>query len=702
MKPLILFNKMTKRLMLMLFVISAFLGCKKNELLTRFSTDLALNANTVRLAATPASTKIQIFADGKWTVAVKSGADWLTLDKTEGSGKGYLTATVPSNEGNPARATEIYITGKNTTDTVVLQQLGLTQTLKFMDASINTLSRAGSAKTLITTNIDFTSIDKHVKYVTAGQTNWISNITYDGSYISFDTEKNTSPEAREAVLTLSHKNAIGLIIQDAILITQNAKAEYDDAILKDFSYVKNMLAGGSITENIYIEGIVLADKGNPNTALIPNQASNKHELDYTENGITVYIQSLDGTSGLRIRTNTPGDNLFAQNEKVKIWLKGTTLAKAINPSTATISDFPSINIIEKELSTTPLVAREKFMKDLVDNDIYTYVKLKDVEISIPVGSYFNTNYGYYARVSCYPVNIRDVNGNSMYMMMNDQREIASPYKSIIRNDVAVPQGSGAISGVLVHENYLRFGGELGDYAIRPMSMSEIVLDNTRSSGFSNVLVEWQKPSIEYTSSPTASKNLMSPNIGLGQLSQSSIAETNYTAIGATSAYNGLKAQGSGTNEQKGTTENDAWRTLTTAKWWNDSKNRGEAWLVKFSTTGVTKQLSMQLSGWTAVGGPRNFVVEWSTTRDMDSGTWGYITEYTFQDLVNFSNTLLTQTAAAKVVNFKLPTELLGESTVYIRMRLKDKIVGSSTSDTGGSFVSTTSTYLDHISIKYNK
>src|SRR5690606_14543067 len=111
-------------------------------------------------------------------------------------------------------------------------------------------------------------------------------------------------------------NAIGVFIKDSILITQNAKAEYDDAVLKDFNYVKNTLAEGTIIENIYIEGIVLADKGNPNTALIPNSASNKHELDNTENGITVYIQSLDGTSGLRIRTKTPGDNLFSQNEKV--------------------------------------------------------------------------------------------------------------------------------------------------------------------------------------------------------------------------------------------------------------------------------------------------------------------------------------------------------------------------------------------------
>lgn len=703
MKYLIQFTKTLNMPILVCLAMLTIVGCKKDELLTRFSTDLALNANTIRLNAPATTTKIQVYADGNWTATLKDGTDWLTLDKTQGQGKSYLTVTASSNEGMPARATEIYISAKNTTDTIVLQQLGISQTLKFTDVSINTLSKAGSAKTLLTTNIDFALINKEVRYLTAGQDNWVSNIVYDGSYLSFAVAQNNTPQPREAMLTLVHQNAIGVLIKDSLLISQNAKAEYDDAVLKSFSYVKNTLAQGDITENIYIEGIVLADKGNPNTALIPNSASDKHVMDYTENGITVYIQSLDGTSGIRIRTKTPGDNLFAKNEKVKLWLKGTKLSKTSNPNTATISEFPSINIIEKEQSTSPLIVREKYMKDLVDDDIYTYVKLKDVELSVPVGSYFNTNFGYYARVSCYPMNIRDIYGNSMYMMINNQYELTFPYKSLIRNGLAVPQGSGTISGVLVHESYSRLGGDLGTFSIRPMSMSEIVLQNSRNDGFSNVLVEWQAPRLEYKTNPTDDKNPMSPNIGTGQLSHSSVAANNYTAIIYSVAYNGLTAIGSGTNEQKGSTENDSWRTSTANKWWNDTKNRGEAWLINFSTNGITKPLSLQIGGWSAIGGPRNFVVEWSTTRDMDSGTWSYISEYTFQDLVNWANTLVTQTAMAKVVNINLPVALLGKSNVYIRLRMKDKEVGSSTSDTGGSFNNSSAvSYIDHISVKYNK
>lgn len=685
-------------------IITVFFACKKNEELVRFSTDLAVNNKIIRLSDAENSTKILVYSDNNWSVSLKEGSDWVSLDKTTGKGKDYFTASVSSNNGQPARSTEIYISAKDKIDTIVLQQTGIVETLSFTDRSINTLSRVSSAKTLLNTNIAYSAIQKDIKYTTPNQNNWISNINFDGTYLSFNVAKNESPEERNAVLTLSYLDVLGSIKKDSLLISQNPKAEYDDAILKDFNYVKNSIAEGVINENIAIEGIVLADKGNWNLALNPNSATNPHVIDKTENAITVYIQSLDGTSGLRIRTKTPGDNLFNRNEKVKIWLKGTNLSKTTNPSTSTISGFPSINIIEKDPNPAPLIIREKNMRDLTDNDIYTYVKLKDVEISVPFGTYYNTNYGYYARVDCYPVNIRDINGSSMYMMINDQNAGVTPFKSLLRVGQAVPQGSGNISGVVVHENYSRYGGDMGKYAIRPTALSEIQLNQSRNSGFSTVLVEWEKYLIDYKTSPTASKNPMSPTIGEGQLGHSSLTATNYTSIAGTSGYNGLYAQGSGTNADKGVIDNEGW-TFTSSgssKWWNDSKNRGEAWLVNFSTENITKPLSMQVEGNSSFGGPRNFVVEWSTTRDMDSGNWNYITEYTMQDLVDWTNTLTTQVPGFKVMNFNLPTALLGKSTVYIRLQMKDKIVGSSTGDTNGNFANNQASRLGHISVKYNK
>ena len=61
-------------------------------------------------------------------------------------------------------------------------------------------------------------------------------------------------------------------------------------------------------------------------------------------------------------------------------------------------------------------------------------------------------------------------------------------------------------------------------------------------------------------------------------------------------------------------------------------------------------ISLQLEGNSDIGGPRNFVVEWSA----DNSTFYTVGEFTFQDIANWSNTLLTQVPAYKTVNFNFP------------------------------------------------
>ncbi|MFD1630416.1 DUF5689 domain-containing protein [Pseudopedobacter beijingensis] len=666
-------TKFQKSCLPLLAVFIAFMSCQKTSL-NNFSKDLALDASTIRLADSAASTRIQVYSDNNWTVSTKAGDDWISLSTTSGSGKGDFMANVTSNKGNVPRKTEIYISAGSKTDTIFIQQKGLTAQIKFTDKNLNAVSKGGPLKTELKINLPFDLLEQELRYETSGEEGWISDINYNDGFIHLQTQQSQLNGQRQATLKFSYLDILGVLTQDSILIVQNPKAEYDDAILKDFNYVKNSLGTGVVTENIYIEGIVIVDKNNPNIAKNPNNPNNKHEIDKTENTITVYIQSTDGTSGIRIRTKTGGDNIFNKNEKVQLWLKGTTLTKTSAPATATISDFPSVNIISKETNSSALVPRTKYMQDLNDNDIYTYITLKDVEISVPSGSYYNINHGYQWRIDTYPTNIRDINGNSMYLLTND----AVPYK---RNGTRVPQGSGNISGVIVNEDHPRYGN-IGKYAIRPMAQEEIALANDRNNGFSNILVEWSKFPIT------------TPDIGTGTLTAT--GGNNITGI---EDYNRLTGQVSGSAEDKGAVLNGAWYTNN---WWNNTKNRGEAWLIGVSTAGINKQLSLQAEILSNVGGPRNFEVEWSTTNDMDSNTWNYIADYTAEDLVNWDNTLLTQVPGFKVVNIKLPLELLGKPQVYIRLKVKDKAAGSTSSNTGATLSTSVNSRMAHLSIKYNK
>ena len=672
-----------------LIALLLVIGCKKQELVS-FNTDLALNSKIVRLADSAATTRIQVFADDAWQVSPQTN-DWLTIDKTNGSGKSEFLATVTSNKNRLPRALEIYVSAKGKKDTIVVQQRGLTPTVNIVDPNINAVAGNGKMKTLLNTNVPFDLLKQDIVYTTPGQANWLTKVTFNGTYLLIDVASSASPAPREATLKLSYLDALGATVKDSVLITQSPVGEYQNATAKDFSYIKT-LPSGIVNEDIYLEGIVLVDKGNPNTALNPNSATNKHTIDKTESAITVYVQSLDGKSGLRLRMQTPGDHIFSKNEKIKLWLKNTTISKTSNPATTTISNIPSLNVMEKVESPHPLIARALFMQDLVDDDVYTFIKLKDVEISVSNGSYYNSNEGYEARTDCYPTNIRDINGSSMYMLTNG----GVAYR---RNGTQVPQGSGTVSGVIVYETIARYGGNIGKYAIRHMAKEDIEINPIRSQGFSNVLVEWDRFRNELQSGATLASNPLTPTIGEGKLSHTDFADLNYTAaagIYGTNDFNALVPDPSGA---KGTVTNGAFGVRGL---WNTAKNRGGGLVVKTSTVGISKQVSLQIEGHVAIGAPREWTVEWSTQGNMDSGTWNVVSDFKFQDVVNWTSTLLTQVSGYKVLNFNLPMATLGQPELYIRIKAKNKNAGSVTSDVGGTFNANVAAYFGHISLKYNK
>lgn len=670
-----------------LLLLTGISSCKKDELV-RFSTGLAINNKIIRLADSAASTRVLVYADDNWKVQTEGNAPWVKLDKEGGTGKGEFMATVESNAGNLPRAVNILITAGNKTDTISLQQRGIVAAINITDANANGIAAGGLMKTAISTNVPF-DVMKHEEVYTSGGTNWITGLTISGKDLNFTLGQNTQAEAREALIRLSYKDALGTTVKDSILVTQNPKGNYDQAVLKDFAYVKAMLTTGEVTEDIYIEGIVVSDKGNPNIALNANKATNKHEVDKTENAITAYIQSMDGKSGLMIRTKTGGDNIYGNGEVVKLWLKGTTLRKEVNPSRTVLEQVQSVNIISK-VAGNPLQPREVYMKDLTDNDLYTYVKLKEVEISVPSGSFFNINEGYNLRTDVYPTNIRDINGSSMYMLTN----IDVPYR---RDGKLVPQGSGDITGVLVHEKLARYGNDIGKYAIRHLKREDIALRENREDGFSNVLVEWSRFKSENAIGATEAKNPMTPDIGSGTLKQSEKGSLDFSANGISGAtdFNGLIQE---PTTVKGAITNGAW---ISKNWWSDAKGRGSSWNITVSTVGITKPISLQIEGNSDIGGARNFIVEWSAT-GTETGTWNQVGEFTFEDVVNFSNTLLTQVPGLKVLNFQFPTAALGLTNLYIRIRVKNKLVGTATSPTGGTLAAAGITRLGHISIKYNK
>ena len=172
-----------------------------------------------------------------------------------------------------------------------------------------------------------------------------------------------------------------------------------------------------------------------------------------------------------------------------------------------------------------LPKKEKYISELTDSDLYTYVTLKDVEFPMRKGSIVPVNEGYAIgtgahRLSKYPLMVRDINANHIYMYTNTVCEY--------RNDgTRLPYGSGKISGVIVHERYPRFEwregadpaemdddvtlGNIGRYQIRHQCKDDIwgQMNDSVEDSFSALLTEyryWFPDMTEEVCRPTYGEN----------------------------------------------------------------------------------------------------------------------------------------------------------------------------------------------------
>ncbi len=647
--------------------MSIMMSCKKEGSIV-FQPEVAVNHDIVRVADTAGSTRIIVHAEAAWNAEmVDKDVQWARVSQGSGNGTGQFFLEFESNEGNLPRQTKVLVVGGDKKDTILLQQKGIPTSIDIKDTELVGIAAGGKMKSGIIANIPYNLMTLEIKYQTGSSIDWISEVNIENmNSLVFRLSKTEDSEDRTAVLKLSYLDALGTLNQDSILVKQRPKAgnDSDFAEPRDMNYVKTMLPDGIITENIYLESIVISEKGNANLAT--NLNTTAALVSPLENQISFYVQDPNNQyGGILLKTKESSDNIFDQYEKVKIWLKGTKLTKYSNPTRYVIEEVGNEHVLEKN-EGDPIQPKEVYMKDLTDNDIYTWVKLKDVEIAVSNGYFSNMHEGYAARVSIYASCIRDINRDNMYMLINT----GVPY----RIEQRVPQGSGTITGILVHDNVLRFGGDIGRYSIRPLKRSDIALAESRDNGFTRVIAEW-------SGFKGDTPNPMAPDFG--QEYKAKMFHSSKAIL------NGPDFNGPGVTNSGG---------YSVSGWWNNGK--GESWIFELSTLGLIKPLSIQLEGGVISGGPRNHILEWAES--LDATTWNFIGEYTLQDYVRAGNgTLYTDVAGYKVVDFALPNALLNKNMVYIRARVKDNVAGTTTSDLGGTITGVASR-LGHVSIKENK
>lgn len=246
---------------------------------------------------------------------------------------------------------------------------------------------------------------------------WIENITLEDKVLSFDVKENDSEGPRSASIAFSLPGTAGELTPAApFVVEQTYEADYRTLIKGE--------SGQVVINNpeASFEGIVISDKDNANVETTPNTARNA--TDYTVNAKTAYVQMLDGSYGYRLQFDAADDNTLKRYSQVKISLNGVTLTKEADPERYTLSGLTAANIVSQTPGTaSDLIRKEKSIGQLTDEDIYTYVSLREVEFALPDGSYTNVNEGYFGtanHTSCVPRTLCDKDGGAISMLVNNK------------------------------------------------------------------------------------------------------------------------------------------------------------------------------------------------------------------------------------------------------------------------------------------
>ena len=254
----------------------------------------------------------------------------------------------------------------------------------------------------------------------------------------------------------------------------------------------------AINGSLIVEGVVVSDWHSENMEL--NRSLTSVRMDLRENCRTAYLQSGDGTMGIRLVFDEPSENRLQRYDRVVLDLKGCEVTRTINPDAITVRNVRARSFLSVEKgSPDDVPLKEKYVSELTDDDIYTNVTLKDIDVIFKDGSWANVyepfvpyseqihsecNYHPAGRMDGWATLLRDAKGSNIYMLVN----MLCPWR---RDGKGVPSGTGKVSGIIVHTQMPRYGGNMGRYCIRPLFREDIQISKGKSPW--KTYAGWVKP-----------------------------------------------------------------------------------------------------------------------------------------------------------------------------------------------------------------
>ncbi|MBQ7517052.1 MAG: BACON domain-containing protein [Bacteroidales bacterium] len=441
---------------------------------------------------------VHVYSSGKVSVTVMNDiGDWAEVGVRSFEGDGDIPILFEANSGF-RRMVKLLLTlnGGEKEYVVIVRQDGVEPYLE-CDSPYAVVD--GSDEDIagfdLSTNIPVEELLTEVEYQ-SGSSGWIREISPDVGRMSVETAPNPGDHVSRARIRFSYVDGWEQYFKVDIFITSSDRdGEFGTRI--DFEQMLGYAGQGTVTDEVYVEGVVISDWHSKNMAF--NPSINYDQVDVTQSRRTAYLQSPDGSKGVRLLYDNPDDNTLVKGTLLSMSLLGATVTREDDPLRYTVSGLKPTNMVKSETGT--IVEKRKSISALSDSDLYTYVTLTNTEFVYKTGSYANVYENYTLKSS---INSMCSGNNNRFdvwasLLVDDQgKAIYAPVNMLClwrRSGNGVPQGVGDTQGIIVHEVNHRYGDQ-GRYQIRVIDESGFCQEWNGASAYHD-FAEWDGSPYHY-------------------------------------------------------------------------------------------------------------------------------------------------------------------------------------------------------------
>lgn len=696
-----------------------------------------------------------ILSNGDFTITLPEEADWVHFSSSDDRilslhGDVAVSFTVDINRSIPRKAELSLLRGNNRAPLTIVQDGLLQGGFELIQQGASVDYTGGECGVRVNTLLKDADLKYRVEYEEDAALSWIGNVRLEGNYIRFSVAANLSATLlRHASIEIQYEGG-----RAVVLVTQFAQGT--EVVPSDMASFKSLLEhDGSITldKHYVLEGIVVNDPASLNGA--ENRIISVDIPDMAYKSRIVYLQAEDGSGGIKVEFRESCSGVLNRWARISLDTRGLTLVRESDPVRYTLKDVP-LSAIVSSASGGEMAPRQMSIADITASDLFTYVRLPEVEIPVRKGPYMPIDIRYISVMTAYPMILRDAAGRQIPMMVN----LDCPWS---RDGEVMPRGKGSVTGVLVHEvcdnfewnaareeelkaagaipDYISSLGEFSAWQIRPMEKADVAISESFEDRLSEVLYEWaycDSLGVNLVKNYNEKTNELFPTYPLNPQPMSLEAKlyckkssgtkvkmglcNDFTHLGPYE-YGGVistPSNGNGVVDALGRSAHwrvyasvptigviysgSDWSQSNGAAWTATGWSPSQWWCVEFPTEALSDAegpVSAVFGTMNAINGP-GAPRYWKAEYSADGEVWTVLGSYSVPDFVQAASKKAYQLPGTKYLMFNLPESVKTAGKAYVRLIPVSTVAGTADSYEGGAVSSSRYNALNYFSIRYTK